>query len=55
MRGSQRYRSVQQAATPEDAARRMQDAGYATDPAYADKLIAIMGYVHEADAGVAAS
>jgi len=52
---SGRYRTVQQAATPEDAARRVQQAGYATDPAYADKLIAIMKYVQETDAGVAAS
>jgi len=42
-----RYRSVQQAATPEDAARCVQQAGYATDPAYADKLIAIMDYFQE--------
>jgi len=43
IRGAQRYRAVTQAATAEDAARRMQEAGYATDPAYADKLIGVMG------------
>jgi len=37
-----RYRTLRQAATPEDAAHRVQQAGYATDPAYADKLIRIM-------------
>jgi len=55
MGGSERYRAVQQAATPEDAARRVQAVGYATDPAYADKLITIMRYFQETDAGVAAT
>lgn len=41
---SPRYESVTQATTAEDAARRVQDAGYATDPNYADKLISIMAY-----------
>jgi len=45
--GAQRYRAVTQAATAEDAARRMQEAGYATDPAYADKLIGVMGMLRE--------
>lgn len=42
--GSKRYADVLQAPTAEVAARRIQKAGYATDPAYADKLISIMGY-----------
>lgn len=41
---SDRYREVRTAPSAEEAARRIQAAGYATDPAYADKLIAIMGY-----------
>ncbi len=41
---SPRYEAVLSAATPHEAARRIQDAGYATDPAYAEKLIAIMSY-----------
>lgn len=41
---SKRYADVVQAPTAEVAARRIQKAGYATDPAYADKLISIMGY-----------
>lgn len=41
---SKRYADVAQAPTAEVAARRIQKAGYATDPAYADKLISIMGY-----------
>lgn len=40
-----RYSGVREALTAEDAARHMQAAGYATDPAYADKLIAIMRYL----------
>ncbi|MFA7437628.1 flagellar assembly peptidoglycan hydrolase FlgJ [Castellaniella sp.] len=39
---SPRYRSVLEARDPADAARRIQAAGYATDPAYADKLVAVM-------------
>ncbi len=42
--GNRRYRAVLDAASPQDAARRIQAAGYATDPGYADKLIAIMAY-----------
>lgn len=41
---SPRYESVLRASTAEEAARRVQDAGYATDPNYADKLISIMAY-----------
>lgn len=41
---SPRYQEVSTATTAEEAARRIQAAGYATDPSYADKLIAIMGY-----------
>lgn len=39
-----RYRDVLTAPSAEDAAHRIQAAGYATDPAYADKLISIMSY-----------
>jgi flagellar protein FlgJ len=38
-----RYEAVAQASDEIDAARRIQAAGYATDPRYADKLIGIMG------------
>lgn len=41
---SPRYQAVLSAATPQEAAQRVQEAGYATDPAYAEKLIAIMSY-----------
>lgn len=41
---SPRYESVLRASTAEEAARRVQEAGYATDPNYADKLISIMAY-----------
>lgn len=41
---SKRYAEVVEAPTAEQAARRIQKAGYATDPAYADKLISIMAY-----------
>ncbi|MDR5866462.1 flagellar assembly peptidoglycan hydrolase FlgJ [Halomonas koreensis] len=37
-----RYAGVTAAATPDQAARALQRGGYATDPAYADKLIAVM-------------
>lgn len=40
--GSPRYGEVLAAADHNDAARRIQQAGYATDPAYADKLIRVM-------------
>lgn len=39
-----RYSEVLTAPSAEDAAHRIQAAGYATDPAYADKLISIMSY-----------
>ena len=39
---SPRYAAVSTAATPAQAARALQAGGYATDPAYADKLIRIM-------------
>ncbi|WP_043683136.1 flagellar assembly peptidoglycan hydrolase FlgJ [Castellaniella defragrans] len=42
--GSERYGKVATAPSAEAAARRIQEAGYATDPGYADKLISIMGY-----------
>ncbi|WP_345798249.1 flagellar assembly peptidoglycan hydrolase FlgJ [Castellaniella sp. MT123] len=41
---SDRYSAVMTARSAEDAARKVQAAGYATDPSYADKLISIMGY-----------
>ena len=41
---SSRYESVLNAPSAEEAARRVQEAGYATDPNYADKLISIMAY-----------
>lgn len=41
---SQRYQDVMAAPSPEAAALQLQDAGYATDPDYASKLISIMGY-----------
>lgn len=40
--GNPRYREVLEAGSDAEAARRVQQAGYATDPRYADKLIAIM-------------
>jgi len=42
IRGNPRYAAVLGAASPEQAARALQAGGYATDPAYADKLIAVM-------------
>lgn len=39
-----RYAEVLQAGSAEEAAYRIQEAGYATDPDYAKKLIAVMGY-----------
>ncbi|WP_323011372.1 flagellar assembly peptidoglycan hydrolase FlgJ [Castellaniella sp.] len=41
---NERYSAVLTARSAEDAARKVQAAGYATDPSYADKLISIMGY-----------
>jgi len=37
-----RYRSVREASNATEAARALQSAGYASDPAYADKLINVM-------------
>ncbi|MDI5922813.1 flagellar assembly peptidoglycan hydrolase FlgJ [Halomonas sp. LR5S13] len=37
-----RYQAVTTAESPVEAARALQQGGYATDPAYADKLIAVM-------------
>lgn len=42
---SPRYKPVINAPTPEAAARQLQACGYATDPHYADKLIAIMAQI----------
>lgn len=41
---SKRYSEVVSAPSAEIAARRIQKAGYATDPSYADKLISVMSY-----------
>ncbi|WP_397475592.1 flagellar assembly peptidoglycan hydrolase FlgJ [Pusillimonas sp.] len=41
---NERYSEVVRAESPQEAARSIQRAGYATDPSYADKLISIMGY-----------
>ncbi|WP_066454290.1 flagellar assembly peptidoglycan hydrolase FlgJ [Castellaniella caeni] len=41
---SERYSDVMAARTAEEAAHKVQAAGYATDPSYAQKLISIMGY-----------
>ncbi len=41
---NKRYEGVKQAASPQEAAQRIQEAGYATDPSYAKKLISIMAY-----------
>ncbi|HET7267201.1 MAG TPA: flagellar assembly peptidoglycan hydrolase FlgJ [Oleiagrimonas sp.] len=45
---SSRYASVRRAATPQQQARALQASGYATDPNYADKLIAIMRQIKQA-------
>jgi flagellar protein FlgJ len=45
---SPRYEAVAQARDEFDAARKIQAAGYATDPRYADKLIGIMGQLRGA-------
>ncbi|WP_052383842.1 flagellar assembly peptidoglycan hydrolase FlgJ [Litchfieldella xinjiangensis] len=53
-----RYAKVTTASTPEHAARELQQAGYATDPAYATKLVAIMdtlGPLAEGDAALASN
>lgn len=41
---NKRYSDVVSAPSAEEAAHRIQEAGYATDPAYAEKLISIMSY-----------
>ncbi|MER5081449.1 flagellar assembly peptidoglycan hydrolase FlgJ [Providencia stuartii] len=40
-----RYRDVKHAQSPEVAARRLHQAGYATDPNYADKLITLINQI----------
>jgi peptidoglycan hydrolase FlgJ len=52
----ERYAGVRTAADDMAAARALQDGGYATDPAYADKLIAVMRGIHlpEAENSLAA-
>lgn len=42
-----RYAGVVSAASPHEAAHALQAGGYATDPAYADKLIAVMATLKE--------
>lgn len=49
---SPRYESVTQARNEVEAARRIQAAGYATDPQYAQKLIGVMGQLRGAAAKV---
>ncbi|MDG9970450.1 flagellar assembly peptidoglycan hydrolase FlgJ [Achromobacter mucicolens] len=49
---SPRYESVTTARNEIEAARRIQDAGYATDPRYAQKLIGIMGQLRGAASNV---
>ncbi|AVJ27634.1 flagellar assembly peptidoglycan hydrolase FlgJ [Achromobacter spanius] len=49
---SPRYESVTTARNEVEAARRIQDAGYATDPRYAQKLIGIMGQLRGAASNV---
>ncbi|SDN87654.1 flagellar protein FlgJ [Halomonas shengliensis] len=46
-----RYQAVTTAGSPAEAARALQQGGYATDPAYADKLIAIMQGMGPLDTG----
>jgi len=45
--GNPRYQAVAAAASAEQAARELQAAGYATDPAYADKLISLIARSRE--------
>lgn len=40
-----RYQEVKTAQSPEIAARRLHQAGYATDPSYSDKLISLMSQI----------
>ncbi|AVI61820.1 flagellar assembly peptidoglycan hydrolase FlgJ [Halomonas sp. GFAJ-1] len=46
-----RYAGVVQAGSAEQAARELQQGGYATDPRYADKLVAIMNTMGPLDQG----
>lgn len=46
-----RYAGVTQALTAEQAARELQRGGYATDPLYADKLVAVMDSIGPLNAG----
>ncbi len=52
---SRRYAEVLQAPNPAEAARRIQEAGYATDPGYADKLVSIMQWFEPASSRPAAA
>lgn len=52
---NKRYSDVVDAPSAEEAARRIQKAGYATDPSYADKLISIMSYFNTGGAAGAAA
>ncbi|WKK15483.1 flagellar assembly peptidoglycan hydrolase FlgJ [Achromobacter insolitus] len=49
---SPRYEAVTQARNEIEAARRIQDAGYATDPKYAQKLIGVMSQLRGAASNV---
>lgn len=40
-----RYHAVKQASSPEMAARKLHQAGYATDPGYSDKLISLINQI----------
>lgn len=48
---SPHYAAARQAATPEAAARALQNGGYATDPRYADKLVAVMKSIPASEHG----
>lgn len=48
---SPRYETVAQARNEVEAARRIQNSGYATDPQYAQKLIGIMNQLRGAPRG----
>jgi flagellar protein FlgJ len=52
---SPRYERVANASTEIEAARKIQQAGYATDPRYAEKLIGIMSQLRPQSGGAAAS
>lgn len=51
--GASRYKNVMAAPTPEAAAYALQAGGYATDPAYATKLIGVMDSVEKRSLAVA--